>query len=131
MYGVSIDSLFSHLNWKKTPRKEGGLGEINFPLISDISKSLSQYFEVLVEEESDALYGATLRGIFIIDAKGVIRSMSINDEQVGRNVEETIRLIQAFQHADEHGVVCPANWKPGQKTIVPSPEASQKYFQEL
>jgi len=77
------------------------------------------------------LNGATLRGLFIIDGKGKIRSITINDEQVGRNVDETLRTIQAFQHADEHGVVCPAGWKPGSKTIIPDQVKSKEYFNDL
>ena len=72
-----------------------------------------------MEDSEDALNGATLRGLFIIDGKGMVRSVTINDEQVGRNVDETLRTIKAFQHADKHGVVCPAGWKPGSKTIIP------------
>ena len=86
---------------------------------------------MLVEDPLDGLNGATLRGLFIIDGNGKIRSITINDEQVGRNAEETIRTIQAFQHADAHGVVCPAGWRPGQKTIIPDQDKSKTYFQEL
>jgi alkyl hydroperoxide reductase subunit AhpC len=84
-----------------------------------------------VEDPEDALNGATLRGLFVIDGKGVVRSITINDEQVGRNVEETLRTIRAFQYADKHGVVCPAGWNPGAKTIVPDQDRSKEYFREL
>lgn len=116
---ISVDSHFSHLAWRKAKKEDGGLGPIDIPLVSDITKEIAKDYGVLVEDENDGLYGATLRGLFIIDTKGVIRSITINDEQVGRNADETLRIIQAFQHADEHGVVCPASWKPGSKTIVP------------
>ena len=96
--------------------------------MADITKDISRDYGVLVENNDDALNGATLRGLFIIDGKGIIRSITINDEQVGRNVEETIRTIKAFQHADEHGVVCPAGWKPGSKTIIPDQDKSKEYF---
>ena len=105
--------------WRKTERSKGGLGEIDIPLVADITKEISKNYGVLVEDPNDGLNGATLRGLFVIDGKSKIRSIMINDEQVGRNVDETLRLIKAFQHADEHGVVCPANWKPGSKTIIP------------
>lgn len=99
--------------------------------MADITKNIAKDYEVLVEDPEDQLYGATLRGLFIIDGNRKIRSITINDEQVGRNVDETIRLIKAFQHADKHGVVCPANWKPGSKTIIPDQDQSKQYFNEL
>lgn len=125
---ISVDSHFSHLAWRKTSRDNGGLGQVNIPLVADITKSISQSYGVLVEDENDPLNGASLRGLFIIDGKGTIRSITINDEQVGRNAEETLRTIKAFKHADEHGVVCPAGWKPGSKTIIPDQDKSKEYF---
>lgn len=127
---ISVDSHFSHLAWRKAPRNQGGLGEIQIPLLADITKQISKNYGVLVEDPSDGLHGATLRGLFVIDKKGMVRSIMINDEQVGRNVEETLRLIKAFQHADQHGVVCPANWKPGSKTIIPDQDKMTEYFSE-
>jgi peroxiredoxin (alkyl hydroperoxide reductase subunit C) len=128
--GISTDSHFTHLAWIKTPRQQGGVGKLNFPLLADISKNISRNYQVLVEDEADGLYGAALRGLFIIDEKGVIRSFTINDAPVGRSVDETIRLIQAFQHADKFGEVCPANWKPGDNTINPDPEKKIEYFEK-
>ena len=125
---ISVDSHFSHLAWRKTPRENGGLGHIDIPLVADITKKISRDYGVLVEDCSDPLNGATLRGLFIIDGKGMVRSVTINDEQVGRNADETLRTIKAFQHADEHGVVCPAGWKPGSKTIIPDQDKSKEYF---
>jgi alkyl hydroperoxide reductase subunit AhpC len=128
--GISTDSHFTHLAWIKTPRNQGGLGKLHFPLLADISKNISRSFRVLVEDENDDLYGAALRGLFIIDEKGVIRSFTINDAAVGRSVDETLRLVQAFQHSDKYGDVCPANWKPGSATIIPDQEKKQEYFQQ-
>lgn len=128
--GVSTDSHFTHLAWVNTPRTEGGLGAINYPLLADISKNMSRDYNVLVENPADPMFGAALRGIFIIDGEGKLRSMQINDDAVGRSVDETIRLIKAFQHADEHGEVCPANWQPGEKTIVPNQTDKKIYFQD-
>jgi alkyl hydroperoxide reductase subunit AhpC len=128
--GISTDSHFTHLAWIKTPRSQGGVGKLNFPLLADISKNISKNFHVLVEDETDALFGAALRGLFIIDEKGIIRSFTVNDAPVGRSVDETIRLIQAFQHADKFGEVCPANWKPGDNTINPDPEKKIEYFEK-
>lgn len=128
--GVSTDSHHTHLAWIRTPRDQGGLGGINFPLIADISKTISYDYGVLVEDEKDPLYGAALRGIFIIDPLGKIRATQVNDESVGRNVDETLRLLQAFQYADDHGEGCPANWHPGDKTIKPHPDKSKDFFAE-
>ncbi|GMH45867.1 hypothetical protein BSKO_13830 [Bryopsis sp. KO-2023] len=125
---VSTDSHHTHLAWVRTARDQGGLGGIKFPLIADISKKISFDYGVLVEDENDPLYGAALRGIFIIDPTGKIRATQVNDESVGRNVDETLRLLQAFQYADEHGEGCPANWHPGDKTIKPHPDKSKAFF---
>ncbi len=128
--GISIDSHFTHLAWIKTPRSQGGVGKMNFPLVADISKKISKDYGVLVEDPIDDLFGAALRGLFIIDDKGVIRSFTINDAPVGRSVDETLRLIKAFQYADQHGEVCPANWKPGDNTIKPDQEQKKEYFEK-
>lgn len=128
--GISTDSHFTHLAWLKTPRNQGGVGNLQFPLLADISKKISKSYGVLVEDELDELYGASLRGLFIIDKRGMIRSMQINDAPVGRSVEETLRLIQAFQYTDTHGEVCPANWKPGDPTIIPDQDKKKEYFSQ-
>lgn len=117
--GVSTDSHFTHLAWVKTDRANGGLGKIDYPLLADISKDMSSDYGVLVKNPEDGMNGAALRGLFIIDGDQKIRSVQVNDDAVGRNVEETLRLIQGFQFADKHGEVCPANWKPGDATIKP------------
>lgn len=96
--GISIDSHFSHLAWQNTSRKEGGLGKLRFPLLSDINKSISRSYDVLLENE-----GIALRGLFVIDPKGVLKVMSINDLPIGRSVDETLRLIQALQFVEKHG----------------------------
>lgn len=108
----SVDSHFTHLAWINTPRKEGGLGKINIPLISDLTHSIAKDYGVYLED-----VGHTLRGLFIIDDKGILRQITMNDLPVGRSVDETLRLVQAFQYTDDHGEVCPAGWKPGQDTV--------------
>lgn len=128
--GISTDSHFTHLAWTKTPKSQGGVGDLDFPLLADISKKVSKSYGVLVEEETDELYGAALRGLFILDGNGVIRSMQINDAPVGRSVDETLRLIKAFLHTDKYGEVCPANWQPGDSTIKPDPEEKLSYFEK-
>ena len=128
--GVSTDSHHTHLAWVKTPKTEGGLGRINYPLLADFSKDISRNYGVLVEDPHDNMYGAALRGIFIIDNMGKIRSMQINDDSVGRSVDEILRLIKAFQFADVNGEVCPANWQPGDKTIKPNQVDKKQFFKE-
>lgn len=108
----SVDSHFTHLAWINTPRKEGGLGKINIPLLSDLTHSIAKDYGVYLED-----LGHTLRGLFIIDDKGILRQITMNDLPVGRSVDETLRLVQAFQYTDNHGEVCPAGWKPGQDTV--------------
>ena len=127
--GISTDSHHTHLAWIRTPRSQGGLGKLSYPLVADISKRISSSYGVLVEDETDDMFGAALRGLFLIDEKGIIRSYSINDDHVGRSVDETLRLIRAFQHADKYGEVCPANWKPGDKTIKPDQDQKKEYFE--
>ncbi|XP_075159015.1 peroxiredoxin 2 [Haematobia irritans] len=119
----STDSQYTHLAWINTPRKQGGLGEMDIPLLADKSMKIARDYGVLDEET-----GIPFRGLFIIDKNQVLRQKTINDLPVGRNVDETLRLVQAFQFTDEHGEVCPANWKPGQKTMVADPKKSQEYF---
>nr|AYV89211.1 peroxiredoxin 1 [Tetranychus evansi] len=119
----STDSHFTHLAWVNTPRKQGGLGEMNIPLLAD--KNLSNSLSYGVYRADD---GITFRGLFIIDDKGVLRQITVNDLPVGRSVDETLRLVKAFQYTDRHGEVCPANWKPGDKTIVPDVKSSKEYF---
>ncbi|KAF7278363.1 peroxiredoxin 2 [Rhynchophorus ferrugineus] len=123
LIGVSTDSHFSHLAWINTPRKQGGLGEMNIPLLADKSMAISKAYGVLDESS-----GVSFRGLFIIDGKGILRQVTVNDLPVGRSVDETLRLVQAFQFTDEHGEVCPAGWTPGKKTIKPTVDSSKEYF---
>uniref|UniRef100_A0A672TLN3 Thioredoxin-dependent peroxide reductase, mitochondrial n=1 Tax=Strigops habroptila TaxID=2489341 RepID=A0A672TLN3_STRHB len=123
---VSVDSHFCHLAWINTPRKSGGLGKMNIPVLSDLSKQISRDYGVLLEGP-----GIALRGLFIIDPNGIVKHLSINDLPVGRSVEETLRLVKAFQFVETHGEVCPANWTPDSPTIKPTPEASKEYFEKV
>ncbi|RHZ24664.1 hypothetical protein DYB37_002693 [Aphanomyces astaci] len=126
---VSTDSHHTHLAWIKTPRDKGGLGEMNIPIVADVSKRISANYGVLVTDEDDDMFGAALRGLFIIDPQGIVRSIQINDDQVGRSVPETLRILKAFQYATAHpGEVCPANWKPGHKTIKADQDAKYDFF---
>jgi alkyl hydroperoxide reductase subunit AhpC len=120
---VSVDSAYTHLAWVNTPRNKGGLGKVEFPVIADLNKSIARSYDVLLESA-----GIALRGLFIIDPKGIVRSAMINDLPVGRNVDEALRIIQAFQFNEKNGEVCPANWTPGKATMKPDPVGSQTYF---
>lgn len=123
--GASVDSHFTHLAWKNTPRNQGGLGEIKYPLLSDLDKDAACSYRVLLKG------GIAARGLFIIDDKGILQSYTVNNLGVGRNVDEVLRLIQGYQFVAEHGEVCPANWKPGAKTMKPDPTGSQAYFKDV
>ncbi len=122
--GVSVDSEFSHLAWIQTERKSGGLGDIDYPLVSDIKKEISSAYNVL---DPDA--GIALRGLFLIDKEGVIQHATINNLSFGRSVDETLRTLKAIQYVQTHpDEVCPAGWQEGDKTMVPDPVKAKVYF---
>lgn len=120
--GVSTDSKFSHLAWINTPRTEGGLGAINYPLVADFTKSISEDYGVLLEP------GMALRGTFIIDPEGNVQFELIHDLGIGRNVNEILRNLDALQFVRKHGEVCPAGWTPGKETMVPDSEKMKDYY---
>jgi len=122
LLGCSVDSHFTHLAWRNTPRKQGGLGDIRYPLIADLDKKIAQAYDVLLGG------GIALRGLFLIDKQGVVRHQVVNDLPLGRSVEEALRLVKALQFVEKHGEVCPANWHEGDATIKPDPKGSQEYF---
>jgi len=109
---ASTDSVYSHMEYVKKPREDGGLGKMEIPIIGDTTLAISRAYGCLIEEE-----GIAFRATYIIDGKGILRHLSISDTPVGRNVDETLRLVQAFKYADEHGEVCPEKWTPGKKTM--------------
>ena len=122
--GVSVDSEFSHLAWIQSDRKSGGIGDLTYPLVSDIKKEISAAYNVLDPEA-----GVALRGLFIIDKDGVIQHATINNLSFGRSVDETLRTLQAIQHVQSHpDEVCPAGWQPGDQTMVPDPVKSKVFF---
>jgi len=113
--GVSVDSQYCHLAWINAKKDQGGLGgPLDYPLLADLTKKVSEDYGVLVPD------GHSLRATFIIDGNGKVRHLSFNDDPVGRNVDEVVRLIKAFKFVDTHGEVCPANWNPGQPTFIPT-----------
>lgn len=110
--GVSTDSEYSHLAWLQTSRDAGGLGTLNYPLISDLKKEISESYNVLINS------GVALRGLFIIDKEGIIQYSTVNNLAFGRSVDETLRILQAIQYVQESpNEVCPADWNPGENTI--------------
>lgn len=119
----SVDSKYTHLAWADTPRNQGGLGEISYPLLADLTKDIGRDYGVLLEEA-----GVTLRGLFIIDPEGNVAYEVVHDLGIGRNVDETLRVLKALQTLRETGEVCPANWTPGADTMAPDPTGSQKWF---
>lgn len=122
--GCSTDSEYTHLAWINTPRKQGGLGDLKIPLLADKNGSIARAYGVLNAA------GVSFRGLFIINGDGILRQITVNDMPVGRSVDETLRLIQAFQFTDQHGEVCPANWKPGEKSMKADPSGSREYFEK-
>ncbi len=122
---ASCDSHFSHLAWVNTPRSEGGLGEMQIPIVADFDKKVATKYGCLLKD------GIPLRALYLIDPTGVIRHITCNDLPVGRNVDEILRLIKAFQFVEKHGEVCPANWVPGEPTMNPDPVQSKTYFSKV
>jgi peroxiredoxin (alkyl hydroperoxide reductase subunit C) len=120
--GASIDSHFTHLAWRNTPRNDGGLGEIAYPMVADMSKEISRAYDVLLPG------GIALRGLFLIDKNGVVRHQVVNDLPLGRSVDEALRMVKALQYFEANGEVCPANWKEGARAIKANPADSKKFF---
>ncbi len=124
--GVSVDSKYSHLAWTQAPRSAGGLGRIAYPIVSDLSKSIARSYGVLLEDA-----GVALRGLFLIDKQGILRHALINDLPLGRSTTEALRTLDALQHFEQNGEVCPANWAPGQQAMKPDPVGPQAYFKSV
>jgi peroxiredoxin (alkyl hydroperoxide reductase subunit C) len=121
--GVSVDSHFTHWAWKNTPRDQGGIGQINYPLVADLKKDISRDYGVLLDDE-----GIALRGLFLIDKEGVIRHGLVNDLPLGRSVDEALRVLEALQFTEQHGEVCPANWHEGDEAMKPSADGVAEYL---
>lgn len=120
--GVSVDSEFTHLAWKNTPVNKGGIGNIQYPLVADITKQISRDYGVLFNE------AVALRGLFLIDKEGIVRHSVINDLPIGRSVDEAIRVVDALQFVEENGEVCPANWKKGKSSMKASPDGVAEFL---
>ncbi len=120
--GVSVDSHFSHWAWKNTPVEKGGIGNIQYPLVADLTKQIARDYGVLVNES------IALRGLFLIDKEGVVQHALVNNLPLGRNVDEAIRVLDALQFTEAHGEVCPANWNKGDEAMKPSAEGVAEYL---
>ena len=120
--GVSVDSHYSHLAWRNTPRTQGGIGPVGYPLVADLNKQIARDYDVLLND------AVALRGLFLIDKNGVVRHQVVNDLPLGRSVDEALRTVQALQFFEANGEVCPADWKEGKRTIKPSVAGSKEFF---
>nr|YP_010170983.1 2-Cys peroxiredoxin [Chondria tumulosa]QSD57124.1 2-Cys peroxiredoxin [Chondria tumulosa] len=124
--GISVDSEYCHLAWMQLDRQSGGVGDLKYPLVSDLNKQISLSYNVLNHE------GKSLRGLFIIDKEGIIQHSLVNNLDFGRSVNETLRTLQAIKHVQNNpDEVCPANWQPGNATIKSNPIQSKDYFQSI
>jgi peroxiredoxin (alkyl hydroperoxide reductase subunit C) len=119
---VSVDSEFSHLAWKNTAVKDGGIGNVQFPVVADITKNISRDYGVLFDE------AVSLRGLFLIDKEGIVRHSVVNDLPLGRNVDEALRMLDSLQHVEQYGEVCPANWTKGEEAMTPTTEGVANYL---
>jgi peroxiredoxin (alkyl hydroperoxide reductase subunit C) len=120
--GVSVDSVYTHFAWRDTPVEKGGIGPVQFPLVADLDKNIARSYGVLVNE------AVALRGLFLIDSHGQVRHAVINDLPLGRNVDEALRMVDALHFVEEHGEVCPANWRQGEEGMQPTAEGVSKYL---
>lgn len=122
--GCSIDSHHVHRAWRNTKIEDGGIGSITYPLLADVNKTIARDYGVLLEG------GMALRGTFLIDRQGVVRQETINDLPLGRSVEETLRLVDALQHTEEHGEVCPAGWNKGKTAMKADPKGVASFLKD-
>ena len=122
LIGISVDSHFTHLAWKETEIEKGGIGNVRYPLVSDIKKEIARAYGVLHDD------AVALRGLFLIDKEGVVRHAVVNDLPLGRNVDEALRMLDALRFTEEHGEVCPANWREGEEAMKPTAEGVAEYL---
>jgi peroxiredoxin 2/4 len=134
----SVDSEFSHWKWLQTPLNEGGIKGVSYPIVSDLSKTISENFDVLAgdyvyNDNGEVSFEGTpqsYRGLFLIDKNGVVRHQLVNDMPLGRSVDEALRMVDALQFFEQNGEVCPANWKKGDKAMKPTQEGVSKFLSE-
>lgn len=121
--GISVDSVYSHFAWLNMPKEQGGIQGVSFPLVSDLTKSISQAYGVLNEEE-----GIAWRGLFVLDQKNIIQAIHVYAGPLGRSSDEIIRILDALQFVETHGEVCPADWQPGQEALKPTAAGVRSFF---
>lgn len=124
--GCSVDSCYSHLAWLETPKSKGGIEGVDYPLVSDLNKTIATDYGVLMPQE-----GIAYRGLFLIDKEGIIRHQTVNDLPLGRSVDEALRILDAWLYFEKNGEVCPANWQQGKQAFKPSYEGLKTYFSNL
>jgi peroxiredoxin 2/4 len=120
--GCSIDSKFSHYAWLSQPKKQGGIQGVQYPLVSDLQRTIARDYDVLAPE------GVAYRGLFLIDQSGIVRHQVVNDLPLGRSVDEALRILDALQHFEKHGEVCPANWAVGEEAMKATAEGTAEYL---
>jgi peroxiredoxin 2/4 len=134
--GVSVDSEFSHWKWLQTEKKDGGIKGVKYPLVADLSKTITENYDVLAgtydyDDDGLSTFSGTpqaYRGLFLIDKKGIVRHQVVNDMPIGRSIDEAIRIVDALQFFEENGEVCPANWHKGDKAVKPTQEGVSSYL---
>ncbi len=134
--GCSTDSEFCHWAWVNTPRNNGGIQGVTYPIVADINKSIASNYEVLAGEQFIDEMGnvqtegeqVAYRGLFLIDKEGIVRHMLVNDMPLGRSVEEALRMVDALQHVEKYGEVCPMNWHQGDEAMKPNHEGVAEYL---
>jgi len=136
--GCSVDSQFTHAAWRNTPVDKGGIGQVSYPLVADLSKGIAADFDVLMnnttieDEEGDQYHllggDVALRGSFLIDKAGVVQHQVVNNLPLGRDIDEMLRMIDALQFTEEHGEVCPAGWNKGDKGMKPDADGVASYL---
>ncbi len=122
--GVSVDSHFSHIAWKNTAINNGGIGQVQYPLVADLTKNIARDYDVLIDE------AVALRGTFLIDQQGIVRHQVVNDLPLGRSIEEALRMVDALKFHQDNGEVCPANWNKGRKGMKPNAKGVAEYLAE-
>jgi len=120
--GVSVDSHFSHIAWKNTAINDGGIGQVQYPLVADLTKQIARDYDVLINE------AVALRGTFLIDQQGVVRHQVVNDLPLGRNIDEALRMVDALKFFQENGEVCPAGWNKGKAGMKADAKGVAEYL---
>jgi peroxiredoxin (alkyl hydroperoxide reductase subunit C) len=121
--GVSIDSKHTHYAWRSTPVNKGGIGEVQFPIIADVKHEITQAYGVEHPED-----GVAMRASFLIDKDGIVQHQVVNNLPIGRNVDEMLRVIDALQHAEQYGEVCPAGWNKGDDAMKETADSVAGYL---